>query len=109
MNSSVLNPLPLVVPINLSRRHIPINPNCRINNQSQYDHHIEMLKYLYDQLELGFNPKYLITYHLKHPRDYLRPMKETNKKYGHRDRIGFRVVGTYGRRLVMTNIYPDEK
>ena len=52
-----------------------------------------MLKYLYDQLELGFNPKYLITYHLKHPRDYLRPMKETNKKYGHRDRIGFRGCG----------------
>ena len=93
MNSSVSNPLPLVVPINLSRRHIPINPNCRINNQSQYDHHIEMLKYLYDQLELGFNPKYLITYHLKHPRDYLRPIKETNKKYGHRDRIGFRGCG----------------
>ena len=93
MNSSVLNPLPLVVPINLSRRHIPINPNCRIQNQSQYNYHIEMLNYLYDQLELGFNPKYLITYHLKHPRDYLKPMKETNKKYDHKDRVGFRGCG----------------
>ena len=100
MNSSVSNPLPLVVPINLSRRHIPINPNCRINNQSQYDHHIEMLKYLYDQLELGFNPKYLITYHLKHPRDYWKLIKSMVTETG----LDLEVVGTYGRRLVMTNI-----
>ena len=52
-----------------------------------------MLRYLQEQLDLGFDPKYLLTYHLTHPRDYLRPLKETNKKYGHKDRVSYRGGG----------------
>ena len=91
--SEISNPLPLVVPIHLSRKHIPLHPHCFIKDQEQYDHHIEMLKYLQEQIELGFDPKYLITYHLKHPRDYLQPLKETNNKYGHKDRFSYRGSG----------------
>ena len=93
MNYSTSNPLPLVVPINLDRKHIPIHPKCFIKDQKQYDHHIAMLGYLQEQLELGFNPKYLITYHLKHPRDYMKPIVENEQQYGHRERVSYRGGG----------------
>ena len=93
MNYSTSNPLPLVVPINLDRKHIPIHPKCFIKDQKQYDHHIAMLVYLQEQLELGFNPKYLITYHLKHPRDYMKPIVENEQQYGHRERVSYRGGG----------------
>ena len=88
-----INPLPLVVPIKLSRKHIPIHKNCSIWTQEQYDNHIEMLHYLYQQIDLGFEPRWMVTYHLKHPREFLKPLKETNKALGFKDRVGYKCGG----------------
>ena len=54
-------------------------------NQFRYD----SLLYLQEQLELGFDPKWLITYHYFTPEELLKAMKETNNDYGLRDRYGF--------------------
>ena len=87
------NPLPLVVPIRLSKKHIPIHKGCTIWNQDQYDNHIEMLHYLNNQINLGFNPQWMVTYHFNHPRDYCKPLKETNKPLGFQDRVGYKSGG----------------
>ncbi len=49
--------------------------------------------YLLNQLQNGFNPKWFITYHYKHPSENVRALRETNKPYGYQDRIGFKTYG----------------
>ena len=105
MNSQTFdeNPLPLVVPIKLSRRHIPIHEGCVIWKQEQYDNHIEMLHYLNNQVALGFNPKWMISCHLKHPREYLKPIKETNNPLGFQDRVTYRKGGRLWNQVTYDN------
>ena len=49
--------------INLKRDHISLPNKWIIKNQSQY----ETSQYLMEQERLGFNPKYLVTFHYYHP------------------------------------------
>ena len=84
------NPLPLVNPIKLSKKHIPFHKNVLINTQEEYNNYLAMLQYLNNQVELGFKPKWMVTYHLKHPREFLKPLKETNNQFGHRDTYGYK-------------------
>ena len=55
-------------------------------NSLRYD----SLLYLQEQLELGFDPKWLVTYHYFNPHELMRFMKETNNEHGFRDRYGIR-------------------
>ena len=84
------NPLPLVHTIKLSKKHFPIHPKVLLNTQEEYENYIEMMLYLKNQVELGFQPFCMVTYHLKHPREYLKPLKETNNQFGHKDTYGYR-------------------
>ncbi len=79
--------------ITLSKNHIPIHPKVLIENQDQYNKHVAVLQYLHNQLELGFAPNKMITFHLKHPSEKTRAIKETNNPFGFRDRIGFKTFG----------------
>ena len=49
--------------INLKRNHISLPNKWIIKNQTQY----ETSQYLMEQEKLGFNPKYLVTFHYYHP------------------------------------------
>ena len=49
--------------INLKRDHISLPNKWIIKNQTQY----ETSQYLMEQERLGFNPKYLVTFHYYHP------------------------------------------
>ena len=62
--------------IRLDREHIKIHPLCLLQTQSDYDNHQSMLKFLYQQLELGFKAKWLISIHLKHPTEKFRNVPE---------------------------------
>ena len=84
------NPLPLVNTIRISKKHFPIHPKVLLNTQEEYNNYIEMMLYLKNQVELGFQPFCMVTYHLKHPREYLKPLKETNNQFGHKDTYGYR-------------------
>ena len=59
------------------------NPKCNVEER------IATLKFLHDQVGKGFSPRWFITYHLFHPEELLKPIKETNKPLGHKDRYGF--------------------
>ena len=50
----------------------------------------EALTYLYQQLELGFKPQWVITYHYFTAQELLKLMLETNNEHGYRDRYGLR-------------------
>lgn len=77
--------------IKLDKNHIPIHPRVTgIKKQVDYDFHISILKYLYNQIELGFEPAWLITYHYFHPVELSKPLKETNKPLGYGDRYSFK-------------------
>ena len=80
--------------IRLDRNHIPIHPKVKIDSQLHYDSHIQLLQYLHNQVDLGFTPKMMITYHLKHPTERCRARRETNKPLGFQDRIGFTSGGS---------------
>ena len=54
----------------------------RRRNQYRYD----SLLYLQEQLELGFDPKWLITYHYFTPEELLKVLRETENDHGFRDR-----------------------
>ena len=56
------------------------NPKCNVEER------IATLKFLYDQVGKGFSPRWFITYHLFHPEELLKPIKETNRPLGHKDR-----------------------
>jgi hypothetical protein len=76
--------------IKLDRNHHPINPNLIINSQVDYDYYIAVLNYLYNQINLGFKPKYLVSLHYQNPAEYCRPIRETNKTLGFGDRYGYK-------------------
>ena len=80
--------------IRLDRNHIPIHPKVKIDSQLHYDSHIQLLQYLHNQVDLGFTPKMMITYHLKHPTERCRARRETNKPLGFQNRIGFTAGGS---------------
>lgn len=66
-----------------------------INPRKRFPTHIkryryECLMYLQEQLELGFNPQWLITYHYFTPEELLKALRETNNPYGIKDRVGFK-------------------
>tara|TARA_B100000287_G_C20597170_1_gene766578 strand:+ start:641 stop:1378 length:738 start_codon:yes stop_codon:yes gene_type:complete len=65
--------------VRLDRNHIPIHPKCFIRNQDQYDNHMAMLQYLYQQVDLGFKPKWMISIHYKHPSEKERNVPEMYK------------------------------
>ena len=56
------------------------NPKCNVEER------IATLKFLHDQVGKGFSPRWFITYHLFHPEELLKPIKETNRPLGHKDR-----------------------
>ena len=58
------------------------NPKCNVEER------IATLKFLHDQVGKGFSPRWFITYHLFHPEELLKPIKETNRPLGHKDRYG---------------------
>ena len=76
--------------IKLHKNHRPINPKLCLNKQIDYNFYISLLNYLYNQIDMGFNPKYLITLHYQNSADYCRPIRETNNTLGFRDRYGFK-------------------
>ena len=76
--------------IKLHKKHIPINPNVCIHNQLDYDYYINVLLYLHNQIELGFEPAWLISYHYFHPTETAKPLKETDKPFGFGDRYTFK-------------------
>ena len=45
---------------------------------------IETLKWLHEQVGEGFYPKWFITYHLHHPQELVKPIKETNNPFGYK-------------------------
>ena len=56
----------------------------RKRNPFKYD----SLLYLQEQLELGFDPKWLITYHYFTPEELLKVLRETENDHGFRNRYG---------------------
>ena len=50
----------------------------------------DSLLYLQEQLELGFDPKWLITYHYFTPEELLKAIREKKNDHGFRDRYGFK-------------------
>ncbi len=76
--------------IRLSKHHKPIHASVCLNKQVDYDYYMAVLNYLYEQVELGFKPKYLVSLHYQHPVEHCQPVKLTNRIYGHRDRYGFK-------------------
>ena len=59
------------------------NPKCNVEER------IATLKFLHDQVGKGFSPRWFISYHLFHPEELIKPIKETNRPLGHKDRYGF--------------------
>ena len=74
--------------INLHRNHIPLNSKLKLNTQEEYDFHIETLLFLNKQIELGFEPSYMVTFHYKHPSERYSAKKQTNNELGWKDRYG---------------------
>ena len=89
----------------LERNHIPIHPKVLIENQDQYNKHIGILQYLHKELELGFQPRKMITFHLKHPSEKSKVIKETNNPYGFRDKIGYTSYGDLWKQVPEYNYY----
>ena len=89
-----MNELPYVAPIKLDKEHIKIHPKCFIWNQEQYVNHLAMLKFLHQQLELGFQPKWMISYHLKHPSERFKNVPEMYQVKGQmpRTRWGRKII-----------------
>ena len=74
--------------INLHKQHIPLNSNLILNNQEEYDYHIETLLFLNNQIDIGFEPNFFITFHYRHPSERYSAKKQTNNAFGWRDRYG---------------------
>lgn len=62
--------------------------NILISNQEQYETEL----FLKDQLERGFNPRFMISFHYLHPSEMCWRTYETKNAYGFGDRIGFRSI-----------------
>jgi hypothetical protein len=76
--------------IKLHKNHIALNPKVSINNQLDYDYNINLLLYLHNQLNLGVEPKWLVTFHYFHPTELAKPLRETAKPFGFGDRYSFK-------------------
>ena len=63
--------------IKLDKKHQPINPSLCINNQLDYDYYIALLNYLYNQYDMGFTPKHLVSLHNQNPAEYCKLIRET--------------------------------
>ena len=73
-----------------------INASQRLNEMiksSTNKYKEETVGMLYHQLECGFIPRWVVTYHYTHPYERVRAIKETNKPLGHKDRIGYKTGG----------------
>ena len=68
--------------IKLDKKHQPINPSLCIHTQIDYDYYMAVLNYLYQQVDMGFKPKYLVSLHYQNPAEYCKPIRETNKPLG---------------------------
>ncbi len=68
--------------IKLNRKHTPIHPKCCIWNQEQYENHMAMLNFLYEQIDLGFKPKWMISCHYKHPSERYNNVPEMYQEKG---------------------------
>jgi len=76
--------------IKLHRKHLPLNPKLCINTQKDYEFYIANLLYLNNQLDLGVEPKWMVSFHYQHPVEHCKHLKETDKLYGFGDRYGFK-------------------
>ena len=74
--------------IRLNRNHIPLNSNIILNNQEEYEFHIQTLQFLYDEINNGFEPSYFITFHYRHPAERYKAKQETKSELGIGDRFG---------------------
>jgi hypothetical protein len=79
--------------IKLHRKHIPLHPKLIIRNQDDYDVYIATLLYLLNQVQLGFDPKWLVSFHYQHPSEHGKLIKETDKPYGFGDRYHLQTKG----------------
>ena len=72
--------------------NVGIKPYCFaaiMKNREHFETHL----FLENQLRLGFEPKWFITYHYKHPSENMIPIRETSNPFGFQDRIGFKGQG----------------
>lgn len=95
--------------IKLNKNHIPIHPKVLIENQDQYNKHISVLQFLHNQLNLGFNPSKMITFHLKHPSEKSRAFKETKNSLGFGDRVGYKSYGDLWHQVPEYNFYENRR
>lgn len=91
--------------IRLSKDHKPIHSSICINKQIDYDYYMATLSYLYRQVELGFTPKYLVSLHYQHPVEHCQPVKLISRKYGYRDRYGFKSKRNLWSEVAMYNFW----
>ena len=91
--------------IKLDKRHIALNPKLLISTQEQYEYHLQTLLYLKNQLDSGFNPKWFITFHYRHPSEKYQSSKQTSNAYGFRDRYGMTTKKTIWRNIPEYNYY----
>jgi hypothetical protein len=95
--------------IKLHKNHIPLNPYLCIKNQVDYDYYINTLLYLHNQLELGFNPKWMVSFHYQHPVEHGKSIKETNKTLGFGDRYGFKTYRNLWNEVPMYNYWDKQR
>tara|TARA_B100000282_G_scaffold279002_1_gene239013 strand:- start:1574 stop:2437 length:864 start_codon:yes stop_codon:yes gene_type:complete len=76
--------------IKLHKNHIPLNPKICIQTQESYDFYMETLLWLLNQLKMGVEPAWFITFHYEHPSEKVKKLKETSFTEGWRDRIFFK-------------------
>lgn len=95
--------------IRLHKQHIPLNSNLILNSQEEYDYHIETLLFLNHQIELGFNPKWFITFHYKHPSERYRHRRETNNPLGFKDRYGMDTASTLWKEIPKYKFYERKR
>lgn len=95
--------------IKLHRKHMPIHPKKHIRNQKDYDIYTAMLLYLEEQLSLGVAPKYMVTIHYQHPVEHTKPIRETDKPYGFRDRYGINTKRSIWNEVPMYNYWESKR
>ncbi len=91
--------------INLHKKHIPLNSNLILNNQEEYNFHIETLLFLYNQIDIGFKPDYFITFHYRHARERYSARRETKNPLGYKDRYGMDTAKTLWKEIPKYNFY----
>lgn len=95
--------------IRLHKKHIPLNSNLILNNQEEYDYHIETLLFLHHQVALGFNPKWFVTFHYKHPSERYKHRRETENEFGFGDRYGMDTASTLWNEIPRYKFYERKR